>query len=173
MIGERAQDVIEQLADQNDLFPISQCYQEFLDRFAAQLRLQDIVEVFLAEQVQPILADTAKQRVQESGGESAACPIGERPRERHCRHAEPPGPALREALGIPGEKADQPHGAHFEQRAFNAPISHASRPSRPRRVFQFGYGFRHTNNDYRANTRTAAIPNVPDARILRMKDVGT
>ena len=128
------------------------------------------MEVFLAEQVQPILADTAKQRVQESGGESAACPIGERPRERHCGHAKPPGPALREALGIPGEKADQPHGAHFEQRAFNAPISHASRPSRPRRVFQFGYGFRHTNkrlsgkHTHGSHPECSGRPNTPDKR---------
>ena len=114
MIGERAQDVIEQLADQNDLFPIAQCYQEFLDRFAAQLRLQDIVEVFLAEQIQPVLTNTTQKRVQNSRSEGATHRVGKWPGQRNGRHTQAPCPALREALCIPGEKADEPHGAHFK-----------------------------------------------------------
>ncbi len=138
VVGKRAQHVVEELTDQHNFFAGAQDPKEFFDGFAAQLRLEHVLKILFPQQVEAVLADAAQQRVQKPGGEGAARGIGERPREGHCRHAQTPGPALREALRVPGEKADQPHGAHFEQRAFHAPVGHAPRRTLYRRVLQFG-----------------------------------
>ena len=145
MIGERAQHVIKELADQDDLFAIAECGKKLLDCFAAQLRFQHVMEVLFAKQVQPVPANAAQKRVQNPSGERAAHGVGKWTRQRHSRPTQPSRPTLRETLRIPGEKADQPHGAHFKQRALHAPIGRAAGRTSPLRVFYAGYGFRHTN----------------------------
>jgi len=94
MIGQRAKNAFKELPDKNDSLTAANRFDQFLDGLAAQLRLQNVEEVFLAEEIQSIAADAAEQGVQKARGKRAVGGVRERPRERHPGHAQAARPAL-------------------------------------------------------------------------------
>ena len=119
---QRTHDVVEQLPDQHNPLPAANRFQQFLARFLAQIRLQHVLKIFFAEQIEAVAAHPAQQRVQKSRGEGAAGRVRKRPRQRHPGHSEPSRPSLRKTLRIPREKSYRPHRADLQQRSFDAPI---------------------------------------------------
>src|SRR5207244_4254395 len=63
--------VFQELANQDDAFAVANRFDQLLSSLAAQLRLQDIVKVLFAEEVEAIAADAPKQCVQETRGKRA------------------------------------------------------------------------------------------------------
>ena len=69
--GERAHDVVEKLPDENYALAAANDFQEFFGGGGAELGFEDVVEIFLTEEIEAILADAAQQRVEKTGGEGA------------------------------------------------------------------------------------------------------
>ena len=158
MVRQWTKNVFQKLANQDDAFTVPDRIDQLLGGLAPQLRLQHIVEVLLAQEIQAIAADSAEQCVQEASRERAAGKISERPRQSHASHARAPRPAFGKALRVPGEKTDRAQGAEFEKRAFDAPIGEGAGPGGRQDMVRIGSGLRHrgptTSGDHSA-TRIA------------------
>ena len=121
VLGERAHDVVEALADQDDFAARGDRFVQFGDAFFFEARLQKIFEEFLAEEVEAVAADSAEDGVEEAGGEDAVGEVEEGAGEGERGHGAAAGPTLEEALRIPGEEGDGADGGEIEQAAFHAP----------------------------------------------------
>ena len=157
MVRQWTKDVFQELANQDDAFAVANRFDQLLSSLAAQLRLQDIVKVLFAEEVEAIAADAPKQCVQETRGKRATRKISEGPRQRHAGHARAAGPAFRKTLRVPGEKADRAQGAKFEQGAFDAPIGNGAGPGGKQDTPRIGLVWRHSRPTTNGNQSTARI----------------
>ncbi len=106
MAGERPHDVVQPLAYKHDLFPCIQGLLQTFDAALLQLRLQDVLEIFLTEQIKAIATDAAQNGVQQTGGDHAIRQIKYWPGDRQDAHDAAPCPTLKKALRVPGEEAD-------------------------------------------------------------------
>ena len=95
-----------------------------------QARLQKIFEEFLAEEIEAVAADSAEHGVKQAGGEDTVGEVEEGAGEGECGHGAAAGPALQEALRIPGEERDGADGGEIEQAAFDAPKDEIARGRR-------------------------------------------
>src|SRR3954447_11093621 len=127
MSGERAHDVIEQLTYEHDPLTTAHHVQKFLGGFFANLWLENVLEIFLTQEIQAIETDSPQQSMKKASSKSAAGGVCEWPSHRHQRHASSTCPALRKALRIPRKKADRPQRAEFQERSFHAPINRLGR----------------------------------------------
>ena len=123
VVRQRAHDVVEQLADEHDALAAAHGFEQLLARVFAQIRLQHVLKIFFAEQIEPVAAHPAQQRVQKSRGEGAARGVGKRPRQRHRRPCRARRAQRSEKLCE--FQVKNPTGRiapTCEQRAFDAPI---------------------------------------------------
>ena len=81
MLRERAHDVVEALAHQNNFAARRHGFVQLGDAALFQPRLQKIFEEFLAEQVQAVAAHSAQHSVKKARGEDAVGDVEKRPRE--------------------------------------------------------------------------------------------
>jgi hypothetical protein len=114
--------VIESLTDKNNVSACSQELPQPFNAFLIELRAKHIVEVLLAEQVEPVLADTAQKSVKNAGGEDTIGGVKERPEEGGYGYGAAPGPSLGEGLCVPGKERHWTHGSKVQERALNTPI---------------------------------------------------
>ena len=63
VLRQRPHDVIQALADEDDLPILGHPFAQLRHAFAAELTLQHVLEVFFAEQIQTVAAHAAQQRV--------------------------------------------------------------------------------------------------------------
>src|SRR5579859_7921788 len=123
MLRKRAQNMIQELADEHDSLAVLPGFKKFFDRLAAKLRLQNIMKVLFTEQIEPVAADAAQQR----RGQRPIDRVIDRPGNRQPGHSCTARPALGKTLRVPREKPDRPQRAQLEQRAFDAPVSYGAR----------------------------------------------
>src|SRR4029079_864081 len=117
-----AHDVIEALTDEYDVAVGGDQLQQLINAFLIEIGLQDVVKVFLAEQVQPILAHSAEERMQDSCSEAAVGCVQERPEQCGQRQCAAPSPSFGEGLTVPGEETDRPHRPEVQEGTFHAPV---------------------------------------------------
>src|SRR5258707_15619924 len=122
MVRQRTKNACKELADEDDALAAANGLDQLVGGFAAKLRLQDIVKILYAEEVQGVAADAAKQSVKEASGKRAAGKTSKSPGQHQTSHARAPGPAFGKTLRVAGEKANRAHGAKFDKGAFHAPI---------------------------------------------------
>jgi len=127
MFRERAHDVVEALAYQDDFAAPGYRFSQLGDALLFQPRLQKIFEEFFAQQVEAVAADSAEDGVQEAGGEDAIGHVEEGAAHREDGHGATARPAFQEALRIPGEEANGADGGEIEEAAFNAPEDRLAR----------------------------------------------
>src|SRR2546423_11298665 len=144
MVGQWPKNVFQELANQDDTIAVANCFDQLLGGLVAQLRLQDIVEVLLAQEIQAIAADSAEQCVQEASCERAAGKISERPRQSHASRARAPRPAFGKALRVPGEKTHRSQGAELKQGPFHTPIRNGGSGSGRRDMARIGFLLRYS-----------------------------
>jgi hypothetical protein len=121
VFGERAHDVVEALAYQDDLAAGGDRFFQLGDAFFLQTRLEKIFEELLAEEIEAVAADSAEDCVEEASGEDAVGEVEEGAGEGESGHGAAACPTLEEALRIPGEEADGTDSGEVEQAAFHAP----------------------------------------------------
>ncbi len=121
IVRKRAHDVVEALADKDDVIVRGHRFLQFFHAGLPEARLQEILKEFLTEQIQAIAADAAQHGVQQSRGEDAVRGVQKWPRDGEHAHGTAPPPALDEGLRVPREEADWPNGRQIEQAAFHAP----------------------------------------------------
>jgi hypothetical protein len=109
MLRQRPQNMIQELADKHNSLAVLPRFEQFLDSLAAKLRLQHVVKILLAEEVQPVAANASQQRVEQSRGERPVYRIIDGPGNRYPRDSRSTPPALRKTLRVPRKK---PHWAH-------------------------------------------------------------
>jgi len=127
MIGERAHDVVESLAYQHDIGTGGYDFLELGNPSGFQSWLEEILEEFFAEEVEPVAAYAAQHRVQKACGEHAIRGVEKRARDSEDAHGAAAAPAFKKGLGVPGEEADGADGREIEQAAFYAPVDWFSR----------------------------------------------
>ena len=118
---QRPHHMIESLAHQHHLPVLFHPLAQHLQPFGFELRLQNVVEVFLPQQVQPIASHSAQQRVQNARGQNAVARVQHRPHQRLQKQSAAPRPALRERMRVPGEIRYRPHRGQIRQAAFDPP----------------------------------------------------
>src|SRR6267378_95818 len=128
MKSQRAKNTFKELPDKNDALTAAYRFDQFPGGLAAQLGLQNIVEILFAKKIQPITADAAEQCMQKACGNGAVGGVSQRPRERHPGHAHAARPAFRKSLRVPGEETHRAHRTEFQQRAFHSPIDRLTGP---------------------------------------------
>ena len=127
VIGQRAHDVVEPLADQNDFAACGDRLFQLGDAFLLQARLQKVFEEFFAQEIEAVAADSAKDGVKQASGEDAVGDVEEGPGDGESAHRAAARPALQEALRVPGEEADGADGGQIQQASFDAPENRVAR----------------------------------------------
>ena len=87
-----------------------------------QVGLQLVLEVFLAQQVQAVAADSAQHSVHAPGGKDTVGGIKKWPQDRHQQHHPAPYPALQKCLRVPGKKGDGADRSQVCEAAFHSPV---------------------------------------------------
>ena len=121
MLGQRAHDVVQALADQNHLAVLIHPFAQLGHALRPELVLEDVLKILLPQQVQAIAANAPQKRVQNPGGQNAVARIERGPK---CRLQEKPSaarPALGKGMGVPGEVGHGTDGGQVRQAAFHAP----------------------------------------------------
>src|ERR1700722_4340281 len=122
MIGERSHDVVESLAYENNVRTGCDDFFESSNPGVFQSWLEEILKEFLAEEVEPIAAYAAQDRVEKACGEHAIGGVEKRARDRKDSHCSASPPAFEKGLCVPGEEADGTDGREIQQAAFDAPV---------------------------------------------------
>src|SRR5712692_2406407 len=113
--------VVQSLADQDDLAVGSHPFLELPHALRFELRLQDIVKILLAQQVETVATYSTQQGVQHPRGENPVGGIQQRPDQNQQGHAPAARPTFEEALRVPREVSDRAHRAEVEQAPLDAP----------------------------------------------------
>ena len=69
VLGKRTHDVVECLADQDNIRAGADQFPNLFRATFFQVRLELVLEVFFAQQIEPVLADPAQNRMNHAGGE--------------------------------------------------------------------------------------------------------
>src|ERR1700746_1309788 len=104
MFRERAHDVVEALAHQNNFAAPRNGFVQLGDAARFQSWLQKIFEEFFTEQIEAITARSAQNGVEQARGKHAIRHVKEWPRDRERSHGAAARPALQEALRVPRKK---------------------------------------------------------------------
>jgi len=115
MGGKRAQNVFQGLANKHDRLAGSQSLLQFLDGSPPKLRLQNILKVLFAQQIEAIPSDFAQEHMKEASRKGPTGDISERTEEHHRGHASTALPTLGKTLRVPGEESNLAQGAQFQQ----------------------------------------------------------
>src|SRR6185437_180816 len=122
MLSQRAHYVVEALAYQHYFLSVRLRFLQFVDAPLLQRGFQQILKILLPQEVKPVTANSAQDRVQQARGERAIRQVEDGTRQRQRKHAAPPRPSLEETLRIPRKKSHGTHSGQVEQTAFDAPI---------------------------------------------------
>jgi hypothetical protein len=129
VLRQRAHHMLQTLADEHHLPVLRHPLPQTGYAFRPELSFQNILKIFLAEQVQPVAAHAAQQSVQNPRRQHAVGGIKRRAKRRLQEKPSAPRPSLRECVSIPGEIRDRPNRRQRGQAAFHAP------EDRPLRLF--------------------------------------
>jgi len=121
MLSQRPHNVIQALADQDDLPILDHPLAQLRQSFRPELALQDVFKVLLPEQIQAVAAHAAQERMQDSCGQYPMACIERWPKQGLQEKTPSACPALREGVGIPGEISNWTHRRQMRQTAFYAP----------------------------------------------------
>ena len=102
--------MLEALAYQDDFIASCDVRLKQLHAINFEIGLQLVLEVFFAQQIEPVAADSPKHGMNDPGGEDAVHGIKKRPQHSHYQYQPTPYPALQKRLRIPGEKGYGTYG---------------------------------------------------------------
>src|SRR5208283_5488995 len=86
------------------------------------LRLQFVLKVLCAKQVQPVPRHAPQRGVDYPGGKLAVRRVKKRTQRRHEKDQPPPPEALGEGLSIPGEECHRLHHRQIKQTSLDPPV---------------------------------------------------
>src|SRR5215469_15314341 len=86
------------------------------------MRLELVLEIFFAEQVQAVATNPTQHGVHDPGGKASIRSIEKRAQRGHQQHRAAPQPAVGERLCVPGKERNRSDRSQLEQATFNAPV---------------------------------------------------
>ena len=122
MLSQRNHDVIQRLADQNHIGPGLQQFPYLLRSSLFEVRFQFVLEVFLAQQIEPVSGHPAKNRVHHAGSKLAVRSIENRPEHGHEEDQPAATEASSKCLGIPGKESHRPDHGQIEKTPLHSPV---------------------------------------------------
>ena len=135
MLRQRTHNVIETLADQNDVVAAGNRFVQQGNSARFQPRLQRVFEKLFAQQVQAIATHSAQNRMQQPGRKFPIGDVQQRTRYRQQGHRPTPTPALQKTLRIPGEKSYWPDCGQVDQASFHPPKNRLAHGRARRLIF--------------------------------------
>ena len=114
--------VIESLAYQHDFCTSRLQFLEVSHAIGLQVRLQLVLEVLVAEKVEPVTADAPQDAVHHASREDAVRGIKKRTQGGHKEHQSPPHHASAESLRVPRKESYGLNRGQVEQTTLDAPV---------------------------------------------------
>ena len=122
MLSQRNHDVIQRLANQNHICPGLHQFPYLLRAPALEVRFQFVLEVFLAEQIEPIPGHPAKDGVHHPGSKLAVGRVENRAKNSHQEDQPAATEASCKCLRIPRKESHRPDHGQVQQATFYAPV---------------------------------------------------
>ena len=119
--------MIERLSYENNLLAIRLSEPQSVHGFCPQPRLQKVLKIFFAKQIEPIAGDATQQSIKEPSGSSSSREVCDGPKQRHQRHSGAAPPAFGKALRVPSKESDLAKRTQLQKRTLHAPIHRRAR----------------------------------------------
>ena len=126
----------KRLAHQNHISAGLHEFLYLLNALFFQVRLQLVLEIFFAQQIQAVAGDAAQHGVHHARGEFAIGGIKKRAQQGHQENQAAPAEALGKGLGVPGKEGHRPDDGQVEKAAFHPPVDSGGRTGIGMRMIQ-------------------------------------
>ena len=119
--------MVEALAHKNDFRPLRLQHLQASHAIRLQVRLEFVLEVFVAEKVEPIATDSAQNTVDHPRRKNAMCGVQKRTERRHQEDQAAASHTRRKGLGVPGKEGYRLYRGEIEKTALDPPVDRSGR----------------------------------------------